>query len=78
MRKYKLFALSLCALTLCACGPKNPTPASEPEVDNTVSVFVLSGQSNMEGNTHYVHPRTNEELLKENQFYGRGHNLYAA
>lgn len=53
-----LFFAGLTAMALTACG-NNPTDNSsvEPEEpDTTVDVFVLSGQSNMEGSTYYVHP----------------------
>ena len=57
-----------------------PEPASssvvessepEPIIDNTVSVFVLSGQSNMEGSTYWTHPTNNTPLL-ENYFEEEG------
>ena len=40
--------------------------SSEPEEDTEVSVFVLSGQSNMEGSTYWIHP--NGTPLLENYF----------
>ncbi|MBP5574385.1 MAG: hypothetical protein J6X50_01405 [Bacilli bacterium] len=61
-----LFLLPLVSLILTGCNqptpksssPKSePTPVSsepEPEDDGTATVFVLSGQSNMEGSTTYV------------------------
>ena len=57
----KLMSLTLAALamglTACANTPATSSKApesSEPEEDpNAVSVFVLSGQSNMEGNTSF-------------------------
>lgn len=55
-----LFLSALLATSLTACNHAEP----EPEPDNThVDVFVLSGQSNMEGSTMYVHPK-GTELLK--------------
>ena len=55
-----LFLSALLATSLTACNHAEP----EPEPDNThVDVFVLSGQSNMEGSTYYVHPN-GTELLK--------------
>lgn len=58
--KYCFLATSS-LLLVSACG--GGTSSSE-EPDNRVNVFVLSGQSNMEGSTYYVHPRSGEELLK--------------
>ena len=53
--KQKFMLLSVAALlSLAACGGNNPGPASEeipPENENEVSVFLLSGQSNMQGNS---------------------------
>ena len=53
MNKKKLLVLSgmffALALTACNGGGNN----SSEELDNTVDVFVLSGQSNMEGSTYY-------------------------
>ena len=55
-----LFLSALCATSLLACNNRS----QKPEEDNThVDVFVLSGQSNMEGSTYYVHP-DGTELLK--------------
>ena len=56
-----LFLSALFATTIMGCEhAKEP----EKEPDNThVDVFVLSGQSNMEGSTMYVHPN-GTELLK--------------
>ena len=52
--------LSVLALVLAACnagGESKPQPSSSPSIPeedpNEVSVFVLSGQSNMEGNTSF-------------------------
>ena len=51
-----LFATSILAVSLSGCV-KRAAPAvsseEEPPVDNTVDVFVLSGQSNMEGSTYF-------------------------
>ena len=63
--KYLFVFASFAALCLSACGAKPVETSSEPEVDDTVDVFVLSGQSNMEGSTMYVHPKSGKELLRE-------------
>ena len=54
MKKAKLLFLCSAFLGLCltACN-QTAEPSVEPEPDNTVDVFVLSGQSNMEGSTYY-------------------------
>ena len=58
-----LFLSALLATTMTACDHA-PASSKLPPVDNThVDVFVLSGQSNMEGSTYYVHP-DGTELLK--------------
>ena len=49
LAKYGILLAALTSLCMTACN--NP---SEPEDDNTVTVLVLSGQSNMEGSTTYV------------------------
>lgn len=46
-----LFLGALFATSITACNGANSS--QEPEPDNTVDVFVLSGQSNMEGSTYY-------------------------
>lgn len=62
LQKRILFLSALVATSLVACNNAKPEP--QPEPDNThVDVFVLSGQSNMEGSTYYVHPN-GTELLK--------------
>ena len=62
LQKRFLFLSALVATSLVACNNAKPEP--QPQVDNThVDVFVLSGQSNMEGSTYYVHPN-GTELLK--------------
>ena len=51
-----LFATSILAMSLSGCVKKAAPAVSseeEPPVDNTVDVFVLSGQSNMEGSTYF-------------------------
>lgn len=52
MKKFIFVASVLSALTLTACGGSNTSSSVEPE-EETVNVFVLSGQSNMEGNTSW-------------------------
>ena len=52
------FAASFLSLALCACTKPigGDSMSVEPEpIDDTVDVFVLSGQSNMEGSTYYDH-----------------------
>lgn len=62
LQKRFLFLSALVATSLVACN--NGQQSQQPQVDNThVDVFVLSGQSNMEGSTYYVHPN-GTELLK--------------
>ena len=49
-----LFAMGLASCTPPAGSSSQPTGTSEPEVDElAVNVFVLSSQSNMEGNTSF-------------------------
>lgn len=72
-----MFLLPLVSLVLSGCtgqptrksnddkssGPNTPSvPVVEP--DNTVDVFVLSGQSNMEGSTYWKHPTSGTPLLE--------------
>ena len=55
LQKRILFLSALVATSLVACNNAKPEP--QPEPDNThVDVFVLSGQSNMEGSTYWTHP----------------------
>ena len=54
--KQKFMFLSIAALLLTACGNATPEPSSQPDPGpekdpNEVSVFLLSGQSNMQGNS---------------------------
>ena len=58
-----VFCTLLLSLGLVGC---NSTPKPEP-VPDTIPVFVLSGQSNMEGSTYWTHPNNNTPLL-ENYF----------
>lgn len=49
-----LAAMFSMALAGCTSAPaKSSVPAPEPEPDNKVDVFVMSGQSNMEGSTQW-------------------------
>ena len=56
MKNMKPFILCSALMSLCLTGCQRPagesSPAPVPE-DNTVDVFVLSGQSNMEGSTYW-------------------------
>ena len=56
MKNKKLLVLGSMFFALCltACG-ENKSVEPEPEPDNTVDVFVLTGQSNMEGSTYFDH-----------------------
>lgn len=64
LSKLSVLCVAFSALCLTACGGNN---GGEQEPDNTVSVFVLSGQSNMEGSTYWTHPTSKTPLL-ENYF----------
>lgn len=71
IRNKLLFCAALFATSLTACNNTAPQ-SSEPEPDNThVDVFVLSGQSNMEGSTYWTHPTKKTPLL-ENYFTEQG------
>ncbi len=63
-----LFLMSLLGIVLSSCsagGESKDQPSSQPVVkDNRVSVFVLSGQSNMEGSTYWTHPTSGTPLLQ--------------
>ena len=70
LQKRILFLSALVATSLVACNNAKPEP--QPEPDNThVDVFVLSGQSNMEGSTYWTHPTKKTPLL-ENYFNEQG------
>lgn len=58
-----LFLVPFACLALSGCGEKKSSSeiSVEPE-DNTVSVYVLSGQSNMEGSTYFDH---NQDWLRK-------------
>ena len=60
LQKRLLFLSALVATSLVACNNAKPEP--QPEPDNTVDVFVLSGQSNMEGSTYFDH---NQQWLEK-------------
>ena len=64
LAKFGILCTALLGLSLVAC---NGGGEPEPEDDNRVNVFVLSGQSNMEGSTYWTHPTNNTPLL-ENYF----------
>ena len=52
MKKRFMFLSVVALLSLAACGGNNAPKSEEPPVnENEVSVFLLSGQSNMEGNS---------------------------
>ena len=48
LSKLGVLCAAFMTLALASCG--------QGKEDNTVPVFILSGQSNMEGSTYYVHP----------------------
>ena len=71
MKRYSLlFFAALSSMCLTACQTPNngskseeeSLPVSTPVDDDTVSVFVLSGQSNMEGSTTYVSDKGDDWL----------------
>jgi len=66
-----LFLSTLFALSLSACNNGSASSEPEPEPDNHVDVFVLSGQSNMEGSTYWTHPTKKTPLL-QNYFEEQG------
>ena len=61
-----LFLMSFLSLAVAGCTPtrESSQPSVEPPVveDDTVDVFVLSGQSNMEGSTTYVSDKGDQWL----------------
>ncbi|MCQ2798819.1 MAG: sialate O-acetylesterase [Bacilli bacterium] len=70
-KKSALFAL-MSTFFLAACGGKpapveSSVPTPEPEPEEIVNVFVLSGQSNMEGNTSFKSGSTDllDNAMKE-------------
>ena len=67
LSKLSLLSVPFLALSLSGCKPQG-VPAEE---SNTIDVFILSGQSNMEGSTYWTHPTSNVPLL-ENYFEERG------
>ena len=68
LKKILIMSAAFLGLSLTACGGHN----SEEEVDeNEVNVFVLSGQSNMEGNTSYKDGNTD---LIANAFRSMGYD----
>lgn len=74
MKNMKPFVLCSALISLCLAGcqkPANNSSSAPVEEDNTVNVFVLSGQSNMEGSTYWKHPDNGTPLL-ENYFEEEG------
>ena len=73
INKSFIFLAALTSLALASCNASGDQPkSSEPAPkDNRVNVFVLSGQSNMEGSTYWTHPTSNTPLL-ENYFEEEG------
>ena len=64
LSKLSLLSVPFLALSLSGCKPQGvPAPT-------TIDVFILSGQSNMEGSTYWTHPTNNTPLL-ENYFEER-------
>ena len=51
MKKRFMFLSAVALLSLAACGGNGPKSEEPPVNENEVSVFLLSGQSNMEGNS---------------------------
>ena len=75
MKKARFIFLGSAFLSLClvGCGQQGSSVSSvtPPPPDNHVNVFVLSGQSNMEGSTYWTHPTSKTPLL-ENYFDEQG------
>ena len=73
INKSFIFLAALTSLALASCNANGSSkssslsPSQPPAEDNRVNVFVLSGQSNMEGSTYWTHPTNNTPLL-ENYF----------
>ena len=66
LAKYCILGAAFVGLCLTSCqGASGPQKRVKPA--NEVEVFVLSGQSNMEGSTYWTHPTNNTPLL-ENYF----------
>ena len=82
LSKYGVLCAAFIGLCLSACannqneGTNTNTSSSEPPIveDDTVRVFVLSGQSNMEGSTTYVSDKGDQWLrnafTRLNEEYG--------
>ena len=77
MNKTKLFFLGSAFLSLCLAGCGNQQGSREPvpAEDNTISVFVLSGQSNMEGSTTYVSDSGDQWLVNAFEKLNEDYNL---
>ena len=73
LQKRFLFLSALVATSLVACN--NAKPSTEPEPDNHVNVFVLSGQSNMEGSTTYVSDKGDQWLRNAFEKLNEDYNL---
>ena len=58
LSKLGLLCVAMMTVPLASCGGGNNEP------DNTVDVFVLSGQSNMEGSTFFCKVRSFAENLR--------------
>ena len=63
LSKLGLLCVTMMTVPLASCV----AGGNKEEPDNTVDVFVLSGQSNMEGSTYWTHPTSGTPLL-ENYF----------
>ena len=61
LAKYGILCAALVSMALTSC---NGTQGRKKEA-NEVEVFVLSGQSNMEGSTYWKHPTSNANLLED-------------
>ncbi|MBO7573501.1 MAG: hypothetical protein J6T25_01775 [Bacilli bacterium] len=66
LSKVCVLCATLTGLALTSCSANN-NPGKRKKDAKEVEVFVLSGQSNMEGSTYWTHPTSNTPLL-ENYF----------
>ena len=67
LSKIGILCATLTGLSLTACAGGN---GGNEEPKDVINVFILSGQSNMEGSTYWTHPTKNTPLL-ENYFAER-------